>query len=84
MSGQERPEDRARIKIDGLLGEAGWLVQDRANVNIDAGRGIAIREFQFAPGYGFADYLLYVDGYAAGVVEAKKEGDTLTDIFIDS
>ena len=25
-------------------------------------------------GHGFADYLLYVDGKAAGVIEAKKEG----------
>ncbi|MGO9274317.1 MAG: hypothetical protein ACLQOO_29475 [Terriglobia bacterium] len=37
-----------------------------------------MRNFPLRPGHGFADYLLYVDGAAAGVVEAKKEGATLT------
>jgi type I restriction enzyme R subunit len=75
-----RPEDRARVNIDRLLTAAGWLIQNRNSINIEAGRGIAIREFPLAPGYGFADYLLYVDGYAAGVVEAKKAGETLTEV----
>ena len=30
--------------------------------------------------HGFADYMLYVDGRAAGVIEAKKEGVTLTGV----
>jgi type I restriction enzyme R subunit len=79
-SGRRRPEDLARDKIDRLLNDAGWKLQYRDNINIDAGRGIAIREFLLASGYGFADYLLYVDGYAAGVVEAKKQGLTLTEV----
>lgn len=33
---------------------------------------------------GFADYLLYVDGKAAGVIEAKKEGATLTGMEVQS
>jgi type I restriction enzyme R subunit len=69
-----KPEDRARADIDRLLTGAGWLIQNRDSIDIEAGRGIAIREFQLAPDHGFADYLLYVDGYAAGVVEAKKAG----------
>ena len=36
--------------------------------------GVAIREFPLTSGHGFADYLLYVDGKAAGVIEAKKAG----------
>ena len=36
------------------------------------------RNFPLTSGYGFADYLLYVDGKAAGIIEAKKEGVTLT------
>ncbi len=35
---------------------------------------MAIRNFALKQGHGFADYLLYVDGRAAGVVEAEKEG----------
>jgi type I restriction enzyme R subunit len=53
-----RPEDRARANIDRLLTAAGWLIQNRNEVNIEASRGVAIREFQLAPGHGFADYLL--------------------------
>ncbi len=74
----ETPEDRARTTIDELLAKAGWLVQGRDKANVTAGRGVAICYFPLKPGHGFADYLLYVDGAAAGVVEAKKEGATLT------
>src|SRR6266436_5676069 len=72
------PEALARQNIDHLLTDAGWVVQSREDVNLTAGRGIAIREFPMKPGFGEADYLLYVDGQALGVVEAKKEGSTLT------
>ncbi|MCD6706355.1 MAG: hypothetical protein LT080_07880 [Thiobacillus sp.] len=72
-----QPEQQARGNIDALLMAAGWHVCDAAAANIHAARGVAIREFPL-PGYGFADYLLYVDGKAAGVVEAKKEGVTLS------
>src|SRR6266851_2172005 len=71
-------EDRARQTIDRLLTDAGWLIQSRDETNINAARGIAIREFPLKSGYGEADYLLYVDGVPSGVVEAKKEGATLS------
>jgi type I restriction enzyme R subunit len=73
------PEQRARENIDKLLEAAGWHVCDADAANIHASRGVAIREFPL-PGHGFADYLLYVDGKAAGVIEAKKEGVTLTGV----
>jgi type I restriction enzyme R subunit len=74
----DTPEDKARKTIDDLLSKAGWTIQDREEVNVSAARGVAIREFPLKSGYGFADYLLYVDGSPAGVVEAKKEGETLS------
>jgi type I restriction enzyme R subunit len=74
------PEDKARENIDGLLTQAGWAVRDQSDANILAYRGVAIRNFTLKPGHGFADYLLYVDGRAAGVIEAKKEGVTLTGV----
>jgi hypothetical protein len=79
-----RPEDRARANIDRLLAAAGWLIQNRDSLNIEAGCGVAIREFPLAPGHGFADYLLYIDGYAAGVIEAKKEGVPLIAVEIQT
>ncbi len=74
------PEQRARANIDRLLLHAGWVVQDLAGLNVHAARGVAVREFSLRPGHGTADYLLYVDGWAAGVVEAKPEGHTLTGV----
>ena len=74
------PEALARESIDAALVAADWVVQDVAELNLHAGRGIAVREFPLASGYGFADYLLYVDGQAVGVIEAKKPGTTLSGV----
>jgi type I restriction enzyme R subunit len=78
------PEDIAREQIDHMLVSAGWVVQDAKAVNLYAKQGVAIREFDLKTGFGTADYLLYVDGKAAGVIEAKKVGDTLTGVEIQS
>ena len=74
------PEQAARKDIDLLLSEAGWVVQDRREIKLDAGRGVAVREFPLKKGHGEADYLLYVDGKAAGAIEAKPAGTTLTGV----
>jgi len=78
------PEDRARETIDNLLSAAGWIVQSRDEVNLSAGPGVAIRYFRMKSGHGEADYLLYVNGLAAGAIEAKKEGETLTSFEIQT
>ncbi len=72
------PEDEAREVIDAKLVAAGWAVQDVAAVNLGAAKGIAVREFPLKPGHGEADYLLYVEAEAIGVIEAKPSGFTLT------
>jgi len=56
---------------------------DTRDADIHAARGVALREFPL-PGHGFADYLLYVDNKAAGVIEAKKAGVTLTGVETQS
>ncbi|MDD5031027.1 MAG: DEAD/DEAH box helicase family protein [Rhodoferax sp.] len=78
------PEQKARVSIDALLIAAGWHVCNVANANIHASTGVAIREFPLNPGFGFADYLLYVNGKACGVIEAKKQGATLTGVELQS
>ncbi|CAM8636977.1 HsdR Type I site-specific restriction-modification system, R (restriction) subunit and related helicases [Comamonadaceae bacterium] len=78
------PEQKARVSIDALLQQAGWHVCDVSNANIHAATGVAIREFPLNSGFGFADYLLYVNGKACGVIEAKKEGATLTGVELQS
>ena len=76
------PEAVARQTIDALLGAAGWVVQDLAELNLSASRGVAVREMQSQGGP--ADYILFVDGKALGVVEAKKEGTTLSAVYEQS
>jgi len=66
------PEKEARELIDKLLTQAGWVICNANLANIHASRGVAIREFPLKTGHGEADYLLYIDGMAAGVLEAKK------------
>lgn len=78
------PEANARKTIDALLVQAGWHVCAMHDANIHAARGVALREFPLNTGFGFADYLLYIDGKAAGVIEAKKEGSTLTGVEVQS
>lgn len=72
------PEELARENIDAQLAACGWAVQDRAKMNLYAGRGVAVREFPLQT--GFADYLLFVDRKAVGVIEAKAEGVTLSGV----
>ena len=57
-----KAEEKARQKIDELLEAAGWVIQDRNEMNIAASIGVAIREFPLPN--GFADYLLFVNGKA--------------------
>ena len=78
------PEDQAREHIDQALEQAGWRVQDYKGANLHAGRGVVLRNFPLASGHGFADYLLYLDGKAAGVIEAKKEGFPLVGVEVQA
>src|SRR5437870_11925287 len=72
----QSPEELAREKIDKLLTDCGWIIQNRSTINLDAARGVAIRE-ALLKGGDEADYLLFVDRKAIGTVEAKPEGHTL-------
>jgi type I restriction enzyme R subunit len=78
------PERAAREKIDAALDQSGWTVQRRDQMNLAAARGVAVREFPLAAGHGFADYLLFVDGRAVGVLEAKPAGHTLSGVQVQA
>ncbi|SRR6266496_531044 len=79
----DKPEQQARRLIDENLAAAGWIVQDQNELDLTVGRGIAVREFPMRSGFGFADYLLYLDRKAIGAIEAKPEG-TLTGVETQS
>jgi type I restriction enzyme R subunit len=74
------PEEQARQVIDAKLCAAGWIVRSRDQLDLSAGPGIAVAKFPLKLGFGEADYLLYVDRKAIGVVEAKAVGHTLTGV----
>ncbi|MDP4791265.1 MAG: type I restriction endonuclease [Verrucomicrobiales bacterium] len=74
----ETPEQQARETIDAQLAAAGWAVQNLDQINLSAARGVAVREMQSQGGP--ADYILFVDGKALGVLEAKKAGTTLSGV----
>ena len=74
-----KPEEKARVIIDRMFEEAGWKVVDRDKYapNITA---VAIREGLMV-GNREADYLLFLNGKAVGVLEAKRiETDINSDI----
>jgi type I restriction enzyme, R subunit len=73
------PEELAREKIDKLLTKCGWTIQNRSTINLNAARGVAIRE-ALLKDRDEVDYLLFVDGKAIGTVEAKPVGFTLTGV----
>lgn len=78
------PEQEARQHIDAALEEAGWVIQNREEMNLAAGLGVAVREFKMASGHGFADYLLFVRGKAVGVLEAKPAGYALSSVELQA
>lgn len=68
------PEERARIKIDKQLNDAGWDIVSRQDYVPNY--AMAVKEALMQSGKE-SDYLLFVDNKAIAVVEAKKESDNL-------
>jgi len=67
----QTPEQKARDKIDTMLRQAGWVVQDYDKINLNASLGVAVREYPTDTGP--ADYILFMDRDPIGVIEAKRE-----------
>lgn len=78
MAANQNPEQKARDRIDKLLDQAGWTVQGKKTIDLNAGLGIAVREYQ--TDVGPVDYALFVDHQPVGMIEAKRqeEGHRLT------
>jgi type I restriction enzyme R subunit len=73
-------EAKARVQIDRQLAAAGWAVQSQKGLNLSAGPGVAVREFTLEKPHGRVDYLLFLNGQPAGVIEAKPEGTPLVEV----
>jgi type I restriction enzyme R subunit len=70
------PEERARLTDYQRLTAADWANQDLKQDGPPTALGSVLWELALSEGYGFADYLLFVDGNATGVNKAKKRGAT--------
>ena len=65
------PEEKARVLIDQMFVDAGWKVVSRDEYSADT--SAAAIEEGILQGGKEADYLLFINGMAVGVLEAKKE-----------
>lgn len=72
------PETKARQQIDQKLEQAGWVIQDMKQLNLGAAVDVAVREYPTDTDP--ADYVLFVNRQAVGVIEVKKDsaGENLT------
>ncbi|MEF1283955.1 type I restriction-modification enzyme R subunit C-terminal domain-containing protein [Vibrio sp. M250220] len=79
-----KPETQARLSIDEQLKASGWKIQTWPKVNLGEGLGVAVREYPIDSGKGqytdSADYLLFVNRLAVGVIEAKKDETILSQV----
>ena len=71
------PEKKARKMIDQMLLSAGWDICDRSHYT-PLSSAVAIEE-GLLKGHLEADYLLFIDGRAVGVLEAKRRETPLND-----
>lgn len=69
-------EREARQTIDNMLEVSGWQIQDYTERATHASLGVAVREYPLSDDQS-ADYLLFINDVAVGILEAKKEGMTL-------
>jgi hypothetical protein len=67
-----RPGTRPDL-IEEQLKQTGWLVQDYDLLDLGAGQGVAVRHY--VPRY--YDYLLFVNGELAGMVQVRLVGEPL-------
>lgn len=74
------PEELARIKIDKQLNDAGWDIVPRDEFVYD--KPLAVKE-ALMKGSKESDYLLFIDGKAIAVIEAKKEENDLGEKVVE-
>ena len=71
------PESEARQTIDSMLEASGWQIQNYSERTTDASLGVAVREYPLQNKQS-ADYLLFINSVAVGIIEAKPEGTTIS------
>lgn len=67
----QNPEQLARDRKDGQLTACGWILQNKISMNLAAGIGVALREYQ-TDGVP-VDYILFVNRKPVGLIEVEQE-----------
>ena len=62
-----------------LARQVGWSRARTSSIWVP-GSGVAVREFTLEKPHGRVDYLLFLNGQPAGVIEAKPQGTTLVEV----
>ena len=70
------PEAKTRLQVDKKLELAGWIIQDYKSINLGVSFGFVVRECP--TNSGPADYIIFVNRKAVGVIEAKPDNSILT------
>ncbi len=65
----QNPEQITRDEIDRKLISVGYILQNKAEMDLHAGIGVIVREYPTSSGP--MDYAIFIDGVAVGVIEAK-------------
>jgi type I restriction enzyme R subunit len=71
----QNPEQQARDVIDKQLTACGWVIQNKNQINLTAGIGVAVREYSTE--VGPADYVLFVNRKPLGIIEAKRQEEAV-------
>ncbi len=69
-----------RKDIEQQLRSAGWMIQNPENPDLHQSLGVAVRNFPLARDYGAIDYLLHLEGKAAGLIEVVPENTPLSGV----
>lgn len=56
----DKPEDKAREKIDEQLEKSGWRIYAVKDANIHSAQGVVLRSFPMKPGHGEADTTFFM------------------------
>jgi type I restriction enzyme, R subunit len=67
---------KSRLQIDKKLELARWVIQDFKPINLGISVGVVVREYP--TNSGPADYIIFVNRKAVGVIEAKPDNTILT------
>lgn len=76
--------DQIHQAVESLLKTADWSIQDHVEIDFKKSLGVAVRDFPLARAYGKVDYLLFLEGKAAGLIALQTEDKPLDGVPIDS